>query len=252
MADNFGLTLAFTLADTAAVDTTLGQLTCKRQGADNSGRVTVRTANAGTLGGNTAPGDLAVDPVGNVSLNSDVLAHGGTRVLAVGQGTAPTSGPADAVQLWSANRGGTAGKNSLHVRTEDGTSHVLGDQSGIGTLLTATLGVGSYQALNVKGNLLTVGQSSVQERAMALMASSYVVNTDASRTTRLTVSMYDATAAREVLRLETSGTAAMLSFYGSAAVAKPTVTGSRGGNAALASVLTALANLGLMTDSSSA
>jgi len=33
-------------------------------------------------------------------------------------------------------------------------------------------------------------------------------------------------------------------------IAKPTVTGSRGGNAALASVLTALANYGLITDSS--
>lgn len=43
-----------------------------------------------------------------------------------------------------------------------------------------------------------------------------------------------------------------LGFYGAAAVAKPTVTGSRGGNAALASLLTALANLGLITDSTTA
>lgn len=42
-----------------------------------------------------------------------------------------------------------------------------------------------------------------------------------------------------------------LSFFGATAVAKPTVTGSRGGNAALASALTALASLGLLTDSSS-
>ena len=41
-------------------------------------------------------------------------------------------------------------------------------------------------------------------------------------------------------------------FYGSTPVAKPTVTGSRGGNAALASLLTALANLGLITDSTTA
>ena len=37
-----------------------------------------------------------------------------------------------------------------------------------------------------------------------------------------------------------------------APIAKPTVTGSRGANAALASLLTALANLGLITDSTSA
>lgn len=42
-----------------------------------------------------------------------------------------------------------------------------------------------------------------------------------------------------------------MSFFGATAVAKPTVTGSRGGNAALASALSALASLGLLTDSSS-
>ena len=44
--------------------------------------------------------------------------------------------------------------------------------------------------------------------------------------------------------------AANLGFYGTAPAAKQTVTGSRGGNAALASLLTALANIGLITDSS--
>lgn len=41
-------------------------------------------------------------------------------------------------------------------------------------------------------------------------------------------------------------------FYGTAPAAKGTVTGSRGGNAALASLLTALVNIGLITDSSTA
>lgn len=41
-----------------------------------------------------------------------------------------------------------------------------------------------------------------------------------------------------------------LGFYGAAAVARQTVTGSRGGNAALASLLTALATLGLFIDNS--
>jgi hypothetical protein len=43
-----------------------------------------------------------------------------------------------------------------------------------------------------------------------------------------------------------------LGFFGAPVTAKPTVTGSRGGNAALASLLTALANLGLITDSTTA
>jgi hypothetical protein len=41
-------------------------------------------------------------------------------------------------------------------------------------------------------------------------------------------------------------------FYGSAPASKQVVTGSRGGNAALASLLTALSTIGLITNSSSA
>lgn len=41
-------------------------------------------------------------------------------------------------------------------------------------------------------------------------------------------------------------------FYNTAPSAKPTITGSRGGNAALASLLTGLAGLGLITDSTTA
>lgn len=43
-----------------------------------------------------------------------------------------------------------------------------------------------------------------------------------------------------------------IGFFATAAVAKQTITGSRGGNAALASLLTGLANYGLITDSTSA
>lgn len=43
-----------------------------------------------------------------------------------------------------------------------------------------------------------------------------------------------------------------LGFYGGSTTQKPTVTGSRGGNAALASLLTSLAALGLITDDTTA
>ena len=46
-------------------------------------------------------------------------------------------------------------------------------------------------------------------------------------------------------------TGTLIGFYGGSVAVKPTVTGSRGGNAALASLLTALSGLGLLTDSSS-
>lgn len=48
------------------------------------------------------------------------------------------------------------------------------------------------------------------------------------------------------------GAANTAGFFGATPVGRPTVTGSRGGNAALASALTALASLGLITDSTTA
>ncbi|MGZ5029075.1 MAG: glycosyl hydrolase family 28-related protein [Methylobacter sp.] len=50
---------------------------------------------------------------------------------------------------------------------------------------------------------------------------------------------------------EASG-ATRIGFQGATAIAKPAITGSRGGNAALASLLTALASYGLITDSTTA
>jgi dipeptidyl aminopeptidase/acylaminoacyl peptidase len=81
--------------------------------------------------------------------------------------------------------------------------------------------------------------------------SSWVDSTDASRKGRAVFTVYD-TAAREFMRADGTGTAAAIGFLGAAAIARPIVSGSRGGNAALASLLTALATLGLITDSTTA
>ncbi len=48
-----------------------------------------------------------------------------------------------------------------------------------------------------------------------------------------------------------TGASQRIGFYGAQRIAKQTVTGSRGSNAALASLLTKLALLGLITDGSS-
>jgi hypothetical protein len=55
--------------------------------------------------------------------------------------------------------------------------------------------------------------------------------------------------ANSTTRIAVDGTG--IGFFATAPVAKPTVTGSRGGNAALADLLTKLASLGLITDSTS-
>lgn len=59
----------------------------------------------------------------------------------------------------------------------------------------------------------------------------------------------------QVVAMSSSGSASFqgtVGFNGTAAIAKPTITGSRAGNAALASLLTALASYGLITDSTTA
>lgn len=60
----------------------------------------------------------------------------------------------------------------------------------------------------------------------------------------------------DILNFESNGglrhASTRLGFYNTAPIVKPAATGSRGGNAALASLLTQLANLGLITDSTTA
>ena len=101
-------------------------------------------------------------------------------------------------------------------------------------------------------DFIVIGDSNgSSDRTMGTDRLIWATATDASRKARRSIFIHD-TAARECLRMEASGTAAMIGFLGAAAIVRPTVTGSRGGNAALASALTALANLGLITDSSTA
>ncbi len=79
-----------------------------------------------------------LDPNMNVGIGwpgfATAFGTNAAKVLGIANGTAPTTSPVSAIQLWSANRNAVANKGSLHLRTEDGTSHVFGDLSGIGTL----------------------------------------------------------------------------------------------------------------------
>lgn len=100
------------------------------------------------------------------------------------------------------------------------------------------------------GELAFIGQSASQfGRDMARLTWEWIVATDASRTGKGKLWAGDSAAWREALGWGSSGTAAQLGFFGTAPIVKPAATGSRGGNVALASLLTALANLGLITDS---
>lgn len=87
-----------------------------------------------------------VSGIRDISLTRNILlgaVAAGTSLdngIVVASGTAPSAAhPVDAIQMWVEDREATAGKGSLHIRTEDGTSHVIGDRVGIGTLTPETL-----------------------------------------------------------------------------------------------------------------
>lgn len=89
------------------------------------------------LGPSDSAYDLQMCHAGkNITMFGAPVGTSGVNILAIrGLGaTAPTTSPADVVQLWCNDRDATAGKAGLHLRSEDGTSHVFADRVGLGTL----------------------------------------------------------------------------------------------------------------------
>jgi hypothetical protein len=134
----------------------------------------------------------------------------------------------------------TAGTSDSATNTKPAA--LIADHASSGT---PAAGFGSTVSLKAQ-------DSTTASQDLAAVQGEWVVATHASRTARLTFVTMDSAGTREGLRIESTGSAAAIGFLGAAAVTRPNVTGSRGGNAALASLLTALANLGLITDSTSA
>lgn len=115
----------------------------------------------------------------------------------------------------------TAGTTTLSVASASGMS--------AGVLLVTNAGSSTQQILRVTG-AVAIGKDSGGTAASTSTQDEFVLGTTNHK-------------------VRIRGT---VGFYDTAPAAKPTVTGSRGGNAALASLLTALAGLGLITDSTSA
>lgn len=122
-----------------------------------------------------------------------------------------------------------ASKRALRVK--DTLAYFYGDgdagKVGISTPLTGA-GV-TYENFNVNGNQLFVGVDSIQESPMFQIVPSYPTNTHASYKARAVLSVWDAGGAREAIRFESNGSAAMIGVLGHAAQALPaayTVSGS--------------------------
>ena len=165
------------------------------------------------------------------------------------------------------------GFSNLGARVTDaGTFSVRIDALDNGVDIDRTT-LGVYQKFRVDGSDLvtsSVSGTTVYKQTMAPAAGKYQIvlggNTSSDEFT-----VFDSTGTSQLLRVFGNGnvtigktntthtlpgylthTGTKAGFYGATSVTKQAVTGSRGGNAALADLLTKLATLGLITDSTSA
>lgn len=83
------------------------------------------------------------------------------KVLALASGTAPTTSPADAAQVWVADEGSRAGYASLHMRNEAGATGAVAFQAPLQNLLTNT------QWIAASGSTLENVGSAIKSDAMA-------------------------------------------------------------------------------------
>ncbi len=74
---------------------------------------------------NTTPAQLraTIDNAGNFGLGATSFGTSAAKVFAIGNGTAPTTSPADMTQLWAADT--VAGQSNLYARNENGKSEQL-------------------------------------------------------------------------------------------------------------------------------
>jgi len=79
----------------------------------------VNTIQAGT--------DFYVTDTGNIGIGTSTFGTNAAKVVALLNGTAPTTSPVDTVQIWARDIEGVAGKSGAHLRTEDGSIHAFGD-----------------------------------------------------------------------------------------------------------------------------
>jgi len=127
-----------------------------------------------------------------------------------------------------------------------GTNYTTGDlvADGFGNLFTATAAAGVVTAVSVFAR--AEGSATDHSGTVSTTARTRV---GAALGTGLTLSEAWAQSTKSIQVASAGG---RVGFLGTAPIARPTVSGAKGGNAALASLLTALASYGLVTDSSTA
>lgn len=143
----------------------------------------------------------------------------------------------------------SSGYTVLTLLTSDGTQEYaidVSDLSALASLSTVLTGgttpvITSAAALTLCGSSIPLKTEAAVLKMTITPATANLINAAASTSLAL---QYNGTTR---LSIDSTG----LGFYATAPIAKPSVTGSKGANAALTSLCTQLAALGLITDGTS-
>jgi hypothetical protein len=193
------------------------------------GSLTGLTVASGTVtlptnGLNVGSGQLQVSG-GNVSMSGNLSVTGLFGLPSTSAGIRALVGTPSASDVPLVVRGAASqSANLFHVQNSGGTDYVV---------------VAATGQLRVRGGGAGYSVVSVGDTNSGI----HWWNTD-----NITVYVND----YAIIDMSHDGSNGRLGFFNQSAIPKPAVTGSRGGNAALASLLTQLGALGLLTDSSTA
>ncbi len=195
-------------------------------------------AGAIAIGGDGGTDGATAEAVDCIAIGHDAHATTGAGAIAIGLSANATA--AGAIQIG-------AGTNAVANQCQ------ISSSVGLKIAATTTAASNTTGSLVVGGGMAVadIGQDSYMGGTFTFNGAAVVANGDFYLGNGASKNVYIAHNASSAAYVCSNASASLGFFKGSSATTKQTVTGSRGGNAALASLLTALAAYGLITDSSS-
>lgn len=150
----------------------------------------------------------------------------GIRATAVGKSA---TAAAEAMALGTSSSAAGTSAVALGRSASAGHTNAIAIGRGVTSGAVDTINLGTVTGTSIAPTVILWGASSTQTARETLsIVESWATATDASRKSRSVFNQYD-TAARECLRLEASGTAAMIGFLGASAVIRQATTGTTTG-----------------------
>lgn len=212
--------------------------------------------------GGTQTGDLFrwrdnIGRIGRINARGAIICPGAAAVVSDREMDLSVLGPAafGSVLVWSTPlTDATFSQTDPTLNIGFGVSDLPARQVVFRTQERWLASIGSVEALNDPTFILWSHAGTVTNRQIVSLEGVFHGSVaDATRKGRGLLQVWDWAGKREAIRAESDGTQAMIGFLGAPAVVRPAVTGSRADpEQALASLLTALASLGLITDSTTA